>query len=165
MCMGSGYVYHCPDCGEATYVALGIGSEYTPIKVFYGDDVDPPLLKDFLPDLQYRTAALLLQSGGVPDTTHPGCYGQKLYYCPHCRILKVKFFCTIVKNKQSWNPIYTCELCGRSLILAPNQENGDDPSRDQMAGADGEVLRIRCMKCKRIYFAPESGCTSKILWD
>lgn len=100
MCMGSGYVYHCPDCGETTYVALGIGSEYTPLKVFYGEDVDPPLLKDFLPDPQYRSAAFLLQNGGIPDTTHPGSYGQKLYYCPHCRTLKVKFFCTILKDGQ-----------------------------------------------------------------
>ncbi|MDE2518882.1 MAG: hypothetical protein O0X93_06970 [Methanocorpusculum sp.] len=163
--MGSGYVYHCPDCGEATYIALGIGSEYTPQKIFYGDDADPPLLKDFLPYQMYCNAARLLQDGGVPDTTHSGSYGQKLYYCPQCRTLKVRFFCTIVKDDQIWTPVYSCELCGRSLVLAPNQENGDDPSRDQMAGADGDVLRIRCTKCGRVYFAPESGCTSKIMWD
>ena len=43
--------------------------------------------------------------------------------------------------------------------------NGDDPSRDQMAGPDGAVLRICCKKCGRVYFAPESGCTSVFLWD
>ncbi|MDR0980256.1 MAG: hypothetical protein LBL85_00435 [Methanocalculaceae archaeon] len=163
--MGSGYVYHCPDCGEATYIALGIGSEYTQLKVFYGDEADPPLLKDFLSDPMYRSAVRLLQNGGVPDTTHSGSYGQKLYYCPQCRTLKVKFFCTIAKDDQFWTPKYSCEFCGRSLMLAPKQESGDNPSRDQMAGAEGDILRIHCMKCGRVYFAPESGCTSKIQWD
>lgn len=163
--MRSGYVYHCPDCGETTYVALGIGSEYTPLKVFYREDVDRRSSKTSCRTPQYRSAAFLLQNGGIPDTTHPGSYGQKLYYCPHCRTLKVKFFCTILKDGQPWKPTYTCELCGRSMVLAPNQENGDDPSRDQMEGADDDVLSIHCMKCVRIYFAPESGCISKILWD
>lgn len=47
MYMGSGYVYHCPDCSEATYIALGIGQEHSRESVFYGDDADPPLIKDF----------------------------------------------------------------------------------------------------------------------
>ena len=165
MCMGSGYVYHCPDCGEATYIALGVGSEYTPQKIFYGDGVDPPLIQDFLSNPLYRKANRLLQSGGVPDTTHRGSYGQKLYYCPRCRTLKVKFFCTITKEDLSWNPAYSCEFCGLPLILAPHQENGDDPSRNQMEGAGGEVLRIHCMNCGRVYFAPECASTSKINLD
>lgn len=163
--MGSGYVYHCPDCGEATYIALGMGSDYTPERVFYGNHADPPLMKDFLSAAMYRTADRLLRDGGVPDTAQNGSYGQKLYYCPQCRTLKVGFFCTIIHDDRCWTPQYTCDLCQHPLVLVPNQENGDDPSRDQMAGPDGVVLRICCKKCGRVYFAPESGCTSVFLWD
>ena len=163
--MGSGYVYHCPDCGEATYIALGMGSDYTPERVFYGNHADPPLMKDFLSAAMYRTADRLLRDGGVPDTAQNGSYGQKLYYFPQCRTLKVGFFCTIIHDDRCWTPQYTCDLCQHPLVLVPNQENGDDPSRDQMAGPDGAVLRICCKKCGRVYFAPESGCTSVFLWD
>lgn len=77
----------------------------------------------------------------------------------------MKVFSTIVQNGLAWNPEYRCEFCNLSLVLAPGQENGDNSTRNQMEGFNGDILRIHCEKCWRAYFALEGGGTAKIHWD
>ncbi|MDU9376715.1 hypothetical protein McpSp1_13410 [Methanocorpusculaceae archaeon Sp1] len=163
--IGFGYLFHCPHCGEATYLALGTGNEYTVQNVFYGNPADPPLIKDFTTRQTYQKALEYLNQNGVPDTKLPGSYGHKIYYCPECRTLKVHFYFSIATEEKPWHPKYKCELCKEQLILAPGQRPGDDPEKFKLIGEDREVLRIHCDKCGKIYFATESGCTSKIHWE
>ncbi|MDV0443380.1 hypothetical protein [Methanorbis rubei] len=163
--IGFGYIFHCPHCGEATYLALGTGREYSVQNVFYGNSPDPPLIKDFTTRRAYQNALEYLNQGGVPETSLPGSYGHKIYYCPNCRTLKVHFYFGIITGGKTWHPVYKCELCKTQLDLAPGQRPGDDPEKFKLVGENNEVLRIHCSKCGKVYFAPESGSTSKMCWD
>ncbi len=120
---------------------------------------------DFTAKEMYQKALTRLNQNGIPDTDLPGSYGHKLYYCPECRTLKVHFYFTITNGEKNWHPKYRCALCRTALVLAPGQKPGNDPEKFQLTGKHGEILRIRCHKCGKVYFAPESGCTSKIHWD
>lgn len=164
---GSGYIFQCPYCEGETTITLGVGMRYAPHLMFFGLDGETPLLKSLVDPHVYQKAQNLISLGGKPDTEDPGSYGHKLYYCPRCRTMHTHFFFSIILPDGSvWCPGHRCNVCRTRLVLTPNQDDDEEnPRIPPLTDEKGDILRIRCRHCNKVYFAPENACTTTILWD
>jgi hypothetical protein len=163
--MGVSLSFYCKKCLEQANLDsnpiiqwsffLGVGMMYSRTNVFEGND-GKPLLFDLIQSTSVKKNAEEFLRKGYKSCDE---YGYEIYFCLNCNNFIKGFYFKLIKDKDFYEPDYSCSKCEKSLIRVKFEEKD---GKLFINAINGNTIHWKCSSCGGDELVKNQ---IQILWD